>query len=465
MILTGIGKATDNLHAFFIPAKYRQDDEVYRKCKIFINTTLLTSLFALFFLGNAILFEMPKATAAMITCVLLFFSFAWMLKYGVPFRVCTNSYIALGMFATAWDAYWAGGLNSIHTPWFVFPAIGAILIGTVKEGRTWLIISVAFILAFGLGALLGYQFPNELADKYHDAMQLSGLAGLIVILFLVVLVVEKAYQNSLKKLEAAMDSLRRSQEQLIHQERLALLGQMIAGIAHEIQNPLNFVNNFSSVSRDLLGELKDAKTEEERENALQLLSENLGRIELHGKRVDTIVKEMLMHSRTSPGEKQLSDINKICEEAMTYAYQNMKSTNPNFAGEVVKEYAPAALNAKVIPQEISRVVLNLLDNAFYSVNQKHKQGAGKNGEYTPAVSLLTKMNGHHITIIVKDNGAGISQQNLDSIFQPFFTTKPAREGTGLGLSISYDIVKAHGGEIVAKSKENEFAEFTVTLPV
>jgi|GEM_PF-1301775 len=461
MMLAGLKKFADNAHLFFIPVSYRSDDVVFRKCKIFINTTLLTSVFALFFLGNAILFEMPMATRSMIVCAVLFFSFAWMLKLGVPFKVCTNLYIALGVSATAWDAYWAGGLHSIHTPWFVFPAIGAILIGSVRQGVFWMIVSALVVLAFGAATFAGYRFPpNELGPDYIDAMGLSALLGLIVILFLVVHVVESAYQAGLKKLEAALHSLRKSQQQLVHQEKLASLGKMSAGIAHEIQNPLNFVNNFASVSKELLDELKEAQSEEDREQIVKLLTENLSRIEQHGRRAESIVKDMLMHSSRTPGEKQLSDITRICDEALSLACQSAKAGIPDFEFSIDKKYSPAQV--LVIPQEISRVVLNLLNNSIYSVNQKSKFiGAA----YRPSISVSTQVSGSAVLITVRDNGMGISPEHMNDIFQPFFTTKPTREGTGLGLSISYDIVKAHGGEIKAESSEKENATFTVSLPL
>ncbi|HET6991583.1 MAG TPA: HAMP domain-containing sensor histidine kinase, partial [Bacteroidia bacterium] len=438
---------------------------VLRKCKVFINTTLITTVFAIFFLGNAIMFRMPMATLSMIVCIILFFSFAWLLKLGAPVKVCTNAYIALGMGATAWDAYWAGGLDSIHTPWFVFPAIGTLLIGSIRESRFWLVISLIVIGCFGTAAIRGYKFPNELGPEYHNWMAVSAYAGLIVILFVVVLVVENAYQKSLKKREAALESLRKSQVQLIHQEKMASLGQLIAGIAHEIQNPLNFVNNFSFVSKDMLEDLKEAKTEEERAELIALISENLSRIEQHGKRADSIVKRMLMHSRTQPGDKQVTDVNRLCEEALALAYQNAKVSIPDFKSAIEKKYTGSPSSVNVVPQEISRVLLNLLDNAFYSVNLKRTQKETTGKEYNPSISIRTISENNTIRIVIKDNGIGIPSLIIDQIFQPFFTTKPAKEGTGLGLSICYDIIKAHGGDIKAESTENESAEFTIVLPI
>ncbi|HEU4718719.1 MAG TPA: HAMP domain-containing sensor histidine kinase [Bacteroidia bacterium] len=463
MTFPGVKKFTGNLHTFFIPEKYRSDEETFRKCKVFINTTLITTIFAIFFLGNAVLFHMPMATIAMICCSVLFFSFAWMLRAGVPFRVCTNAYIALGVIATAWDTYWAGGLNSIHTPWFVFPAIGTLLIGTIRESRFWLVVSLAILGAFGVGALRGYPFPNELGPDYYSWMQLSAYAGLIVILFIVVLVVENAYQKSLHRREAALESLRKSQVQLIHQEKMASLGQLIAGIAHEIQNPLNFVNNFSFVSKDMLDDLREAKTEEERNDLIRLLSENLDRIEQHGKRADGIVKRMLMHSRTQPGERQETDINRLCDEAIALAFQNARVNNPDFKSAIEKNYSEQPVVVNAVPQEISRVILNLLDNAFYSVNRKRMEKAAAGEAYQPSVSVTTAAGNKSVSFAIRDNGDGVAPGILGNIFQPFFTTKPAKEGTGLGLSICYDIVKAHGGEIRAESTEHEGTTMTVTL--
>lgn len=465
MNFTALNKFGHRVHTFFIPEGYRIDEETFRKSRVFINTTLITALFAVFFLGNAVMFEMPMATIAMIVCSMLFFSFAWMLRAGVPFGVCTNAYIGLGVIATTWDTYWAGGLDSIHTPWFVFPAIGTLLISTVRESRIWLVVSLCILFAFGFGTISGYQFPNELGPKYHSWMQLSAYAGLIVILFIVVLVVENAYQRSLKRLEETLASLRKSQEQLIYQEKMASLGQLIAGIAHEIQNPLNFVNNFSTVSKDLLNDLHEAKTDREREELMRAVVENLGRIEQHGKRADNIVKRMLLHSRAQAGEKQQTDINRLCDESITLAFQNARVNNPDFKCMIRKNYSAAAVTAEVAPQEISRVLLNLLDNAFYSVNLKRAQKEEANEAYEPSVTVTTSAVTGFVSFSIHDNGEGATADVLENIFQPFFTTKPAREGTGLGLSICYDIVKAHGGEIRAESREHEGTTMIVTLPV
>ncbi len=450
-----IKKIAANAHLFFIPEHYRTDEVIFRKCKVFINTTLVTSIFAFFFLGNAIMFKMPMALIAMIVCSILFFMFAWALKFGIPYKICTNSYIFLGVVATAWDAYFAGGLNSIHTPWFVFPAIGAILIGTIKEGRIWMMISVSVLMCFGIAAITGYVFPNELADEYKNYMALSGYAGLIIILFIVVLVVENAYLNSLKKLNTALDSLKKSQAQLIHQEKLASLGHLTAGIAHEIKNPLNFVNNFAQLSVELIDELETEQDIEARKEIFKDIKSNLGKIKQHGNRADFIVKSMLLHSRSGKSEYQETDINKICEEYLNLAYHGARAADKDFNCKLDKDLAPNLPFINCLAQDISRVILNLLSNAMYAVK----------GVNDPTVGISTSFDAKYVHIDVKDNGGGMTEDTKKKLFEPFYTTKPTGQGTGLGLSISFDIIKAHGGIIDLTSELNKGTTFRISLPI
>jgi len=268
-------------------------------------------------------------------------------------------------------------------------------------------------------------------------------------------------KQSNKKLEEAYHELRDTQQQLVRQEKLASLGQLTAGIAHEIKNPLNFVNNFSESSEEILEELKVASSVEDRNELISELKKNLERISHHGKRADSIVSNMLNHSRTSSGEKQLTDINQMCDEFFVLAFHGMKANYPEFNCKLEKNLSADTLKAEVVAQDISRVLLNLFNNAFYAVNEKSKT----NINYNPTVSLKTVLTDHTIFISVRDNGKGIPASMKEKIFVPFFTTKPTGQGTGLGLSISYDIIKAHGGELKVDSKENEFTEFQIMLPV
>jgi signal transduction histidine kinase len=273
----------------------------------------------------------------------------------------------------------------------------------------------------------------------------------------------KAVEETNAALEHSMEELKAAQAQLIQSEKMASLGELTAGIAHEIQNPLNFVNNFSDVSVELISEMVDevekGNTEEVKAIAKDV-QQNLEKILHHGKRAGDIVKGMLQHSRTSSGQKELTDINALAEEYLRLAYHGLRAKDKSFNAATNTDFDDKTGLVNVIPQDIGRVILNLITNAFYAVNERKKQqGEG----YEPVVSVSTKRFADWIEIKVKDNGTGIPQKALEKIFQPFFTTKPTGQGTGLGLSLSYDIVKAHGGELRVETDEGEGTMFTVVL--
>ncbi|MBS1918599.1 MAG: histidine kinase [Bacteroidetes bacterium] len=272
-----------------------------------------------------------------------------------------------------------------------------------------------------------------------------------------------------EELEHALTELKATQAQLIQAEKMASLGELTAGIAHEIQNPLNFVNNFSEVSNELIDELNaerlkpKAERNEELENEiLEDIKQNLEKIAHHGKRADGIVKGMLQHSRKNTGQKEMTDINALADEYLRLSYHGLRAKDKTFNAAMKTEFDAAAPKINVVPQDIGRVLLNLINNAFYAVSEKKKQ---QPEGYEPAVKVSTKYFANWIWITVSDNGGGIPQEIIDKIFQPFFTTKPTGQGTGLGLSLSYDIIKAHGGELKVKNKESEGAAFIIQLPV
>jgi signal transduction histidine kinase len=268
-----------------------------------------------------------------------------------------------------------------------------------------------------------------------------------------------------KRAEDALTELRQTQKQLIQSEKMASLGELTAGIAHEIQNPLNFVNNFSEVNRELILELKEEVDKGNLDDVKAIaadIEENEEKINHHGKRADAIVKGMLQHSRASTGKKEPTDINALCDEYLRLSYHGLRAKDKSFNAEIKKELNESIGKINIIPQDIGRVLLNLFNNAFYAVNeQKNKNSIS----YEPRVSVTTKKSENRVCITVSDNGNGIPQKILDKIFQPFFTTKPTGQGTGLGLSLSYDIIKVHGGEIKVESKEGEGSEFVIQLPV
>ena len=274
-----------------------------------------------------------------------------------------------------------------------------------------------------------------------------------------------------RRAEDALSELQLTQKQLIQSEKMASLGELTAGIAHEIQNPLNFVNNFSEVSNELLDEMIEevAKGNYEEVKAIaDDVKQNLEKINHHGKRADAIVKGMLQHSRSRSGQKEPTNINKLADEYLRLAYHGLRAKDKSFNATLKTDYDETLSadkagigNINIIPQDIGRVILNLITNAFYAVDEKKRSGIEN---YEPTVSVSTKKINDNVFISVKDNGNGIPQKVLDKIFQPFFTTKPTGQGTGLGLSLAYDIVKAHGGELKVETTEGEGCKFIITLP-
>ena len=263
----------------------------------------------------------------------------------------------------------------------------------------------------------------------------------------------------------AFTELKNTQSQLIQSEKMASLGELTAGIAHEIQNPLNFVNNFSEVNTELIDELSeevDKGNLDEVKTIVKDIKENEQKINHHGKRADAIVKGMLLHSRSSSGVKEPTDINALCDEYLRLAYHGLRAKDKSFNAKFETHFDEGIGKVKIIRQDIGRVILNLITNAFYVVDDKKKSGIDG---YEPIVSVSTKKERNKALIIVKDNGNGIPKKVLDKIFQPFFTTKPTGQGTGLGLSLSYDIVKAHGGELIVETKEGKETTFTIKLPI
>ena len=274
-----------------------------------------------------------------------------------------------------------------------------------------------------------------------------------------------------RELAKSLGDLRTAQDRLVQTEKLASLGQLTAGIAHEIKNPLNFVNNFSSVSVELIDELRealggahlDSKLRAEIGEIADTLQGNLDKVVQHGKRADAIVKNMLLHSRQGSGEHRPVDINALVEESINLAYHGARAEKQGFNITLERSFDPAAGEVDLFPQEITRALLNLISNGFYAATKRKAEANG--GSYEPTLAAATKNLGNSVEIRIRDNGTGISPEVKEKLFNPFFTTKPAGEGTGLGLSISHDIiVKQHGGSIEVDTQPGEFTEFRIVLP-
>jgi signal transduction histidine kinase len=318
---------------------------------------------------------------------------------------------------------------------------------------------------------------------YQNSVRFYALLGVILVFILIAFILlyanqkrknansllkqqNEQIQNQHKALEKTLNELKNTQIQLIQSEKMASLGELTAGIAHEIQNPLNFVNNFSEINTELIEEMQGEigkKNYSEVKTIADDIKGNQLKISQHGKRADFIVKGMLQHSRVSTGEKQLTNLNVLADEFFKLSYHGLRAKDKAFNAEMATSFDPELPKVNIVQQDIGRVLLNLFNNAFYAVNQKAKSAVTG---YKPEVSLSTSVDSGQLTIKVKDNGNGIPDAIKDKIMQPFFTTKPTGEGTGLGLSLSYDIVvKGHGGSMQVDSKEGEGSEFIVKLPM
>jgi signal transduction histidine kinase len=319
------------------------------------------------------------------------------------------------------------------------------------------------------------QAKKEAQQHLKNQVKFYALAAALIIFLLIAFILYRNVRNKRKanvqlkkqkeEIEAALSELKSAQAQLIQAEKMASLGELTAGIAHEIQNPLNFVNNFSEVNNELIEELKNELMAGNRELSIEIANDiknNEEKISHHGKRADAIVKSMLHHSRQTSGTKEPTDINALSDEYLRLSYHGIRARDKSFKAEFKTDFDTTIGKINIVPQDIGRVLLNLINNAFYAVVKRQET---ENEEYKPTVSVSTRKKGNSVLITVSDNGTGIPDAIKEKIFQPFFTTKPTGSGTGLGLSLSYDIIKAHGGKIQVESEEGKGTDFIIQLPI
>jgi signal transduction histidine kinase len=305
-------------------------------------------------------------------------------------------------------------------------------------------------------------------ERLWNQIRTYSLLGIVAVFLIIALILfrnNRLQRKAKAQIESAYKQLKSTQAQLVQSEKMASLGQLTAGIAHEIQNPLNFVNNFSDLNRELISEMKSEMNVGNLKQAGEIANDifrNEEKINQHGKRADAIVRNMLEHSRATAGVKAFTELNSLAEEHLILAYHGFRAKDGSFKIATKTQFDPSLGKINIVPQDIGRVIMNLLNNAFYAVTEKQEYSSN---EYEPQVILSTKNSNGYAEITIEDNGNGIDKKNLEKIFQPFFTTKPTGQGTGLGLSLAYDIVKAHGGEIRVKTKEGEGTEFVIHLPL
>lgn len=321
----------------------------------------------------------------------------------------------------------------------------------------------------GLAPIFRYPYPKEILPQSSSSILLWVISAcalaILLLLFNRYLLRKKLHSQLLSahaEREKTLQQLRETQDQLIQSEKMASLGQLTAGIAHEIQNPLNFVNNFAEGALGIADEIAETKDEQERNELVAELKISLEKIHEHGKRAERIVKSMLQHSRQGSGEMEMTDLNHLIHESVNLAYQGIRATHKDFQCAVEEDLNKGLPQAAILPQDISRVILNIANNAFYAIRDRSQSETG----FTGILKVSTDLEGDTAVIRIRDNGYGIPKNIADRIFQPFFTTKPAGEGTGLGLSMSYDIItNVHKGRLSVDSQPGEFTEFTIKLPL
>ena len=394
------------------------------------------------------------------------------------------------------DGYWLFALGAL---------LGALVAARAyKPARTLLFATVPFVLYKGIELVL-VDSEGKMPKVYDDFMDIT--QGFVLIWLITFIFIARSQKKTLEKgrllreeeektkrlieaqnvelerlvvertaalttqaaeLRAALTELRTTQAQLVQSEKMASLGELTAGIAHEIQNPLNFVNNFADVSVEMLTELRDEQARPERDPGLEAellrdIAQNLQKIHHHGQRAASIVKGMLEHSRASTGEREPTNLNHLADEYLRLAYQGLRAKDKSFNATLTTDFAAGLPLIEAVGSDLGRVLLNLFSNGFYAVRQRQLRGEAG---YAPTVSVGTSRRGDKVEIRVRDNGLGIPVAVRQKIFQPFFTTKPSGEGTGLGLSLSYDIVtKGHGGSLTVDSAEGEYTEFLISLPI
>ena len=471
---------------YFLPPGFSGTEDEHRQAVIIATSILLTVLFSLNYSILCWWLGLVPGIYIMSASAVVFAGIVWLFKISLlSSRQAGYAFNLTGILTVFLCSYYLGGFHSEVTIWLVaMPLVGTFLLGRTG-GRISFAVSLSLlILLWGLDywgvALPAYAGPGKYLLPFY---QLNIAVGLMLIIVVIANVFtntnERAFRllnekNELLRqrtdqLQESLHELKLTQNQLIQSEKMASLGELIAGIAHEIQNPLNFVNNFSELSTELIDELLAERQSTTPDPALEaeLLSDlnvNLQKITHHGQRASSIVKGMLEHARTPTGQREPTNLNALTDEYMRLAYHGLRAKNKDFNCKLITEFDSELELVRVVPQDIGRVLLNLFTNAFYAVQQRQKTSL--DAEYQPMLSVRTQQADGRAILTVIDNGTGIPVAVQGKIFQPFFTTKPTGEGTGLGLSLSYDIVtKGHNGTLEVVSAEGEGTEFTVSLPL
>ncbi|HEY5464853.1 MAG TPA: ATP-binding protein [Hanamia sp.] len=469
---------------FFYAYTHHYIESWYWLYNIFVIESVICSLFLLFavyklFVHKTGLFFWAVAGVGIISIPMAALVYGWgWLVLGKGFYLIMNlDIIRVTIIAVkrkkrgAWIIATGSFIYVIFWAMFLY-SVSNLNVDQVFQINYFFIIA-SYAIPLSVAIFLGYDFALTTRNLQFKLVEVENLsAEKQQILSNQNEMLEKQVKERTSALNESLENLKSTQKQLIQSEKMASLGELTAGIAHEIQNPLNFVNNFSEVNKELIAEMKQEINKgnfEEVKVIADDIDENSEKINHHGKRAGDIVKGMLQHSRSSTGVKEPTDINALADEYLRLSYHGLRAKDKGFNAEMKTDFDTSIGKINIIPQDIGRVLLNLFNNAFYAVNERqnavNEQISHNLISYEPVVSVTTKKSGNSVIITVSDNGGGIPQNIVDKIFQPFFTTKPTGEGTGLGLSLSYDIIKAHGGELKVNSEENKFTEFIIQLSI
>jgi two-component system, NtrC family, sensor kinase len=449
----------------FLPGPAEKKGQDLRSERIFISVLLISALADLLGISLALQLHLEIIAYLLIANAVINVVLLVLYKYGVPKILVAHTFLLQHAISFGMQAWYQGGLITPATAaYFLLPAVTILILGK-RPAIAWFIITALMITGFYIYEVrYGSPIIQYAIDK-RAYLFYGSVLGTNISIFILLLVYENSKNKALRLAEKRHHDLVITQTQLIQAEKMASLGELTAGIAHEIQNPLNFVNNFSEVNTELIDELNDEIQKGNLTGAQALaksIQENEKKIVHHGKRADGIVKGMLQHSRSSTGVKEPTDINVLADEYLRLAYHGLRAKDKSFNATMKTDFDDTIGLIHVVPQDLGRVILNLITNAFYAVTEK-KNSAGST--YEPTVTVSTRKVNDTVEIRVRDNGNGIPINIRDKIFQPFFTTKPTGHGTGLGLSMSYDIItKVHEGELKVESKSGEGSEFIILLP-
>jgi signal transduction histidine kinase len=451
----------------FIPDREKMlQDDVSRQ-RVFINSSLLAAVFSFGYIGMTLLIGYSIGSIGLAISGLLFLSFPLLLRLKVPYLILANIFIAVLLVSLVVYISTQGGLRiAVVAPWLVFITCIAVLFLNIRYALGWTIATALTAVALLVLENNDVPMPIRFDTAYDPLYRGIVWVGLLFLVLLVISVFKYSEDHARKmlaekniELEKAMRKLKKTQEQLIESEKLASLGQVTAGIAHEIQNPMNFIKNFSELSMELIDEASEEDSPEDQRELFDLIRQNLQKIGEHSRRTDRIVKNMLDHAHMHGNERILTSLNSLCHDIMQVTLQSLNIRESLPLLSVQTDFHPADPQCSIMPADTGRILVNLLNNAVYSLQQKARQFP----DFHPVIHLSTSLEDEHVILRIKDNGAGIPPQIQKDIFRPFFTTKPTGEGTGLGLSLSNTIMQAQDGLIELESSNEQFTVFKLVF--